>query len=106
MTGRKTITITIMGRDYRLSVAPEEEANLITCAQLVESKMQEIHQPGRVLAPDSVAVLAALRIAYENLLQRQAVEEMNRTKADIDSLIALCDNTLASQPTEPQPHER
>ena len=113
MTGRKTITITIMGRNYRLSVAPEEEANLITCAQLVESKMQEIHQPGRVLAPDSVAVLAALRIAYENLLQRQAVEEMNRaveemnrTKADIDSLIALCDNTLASQPTEPQPLER
>ena len=36
----------------------------------------------------------------------RAVEEMNRTKADIDSLIALCDNTLASQPTEPQPHER
>ena len=69
--------------------------------------MQEIHQPGKVFSPDSVAVLAALRIAYENLIQRQAVEEMNkavedmnRSKGQIDSLIALCDSTLADKPTD------
>ena len=71
---------------------------------MVEKKMQEIHQPGRVFSPDSVAVLAALRIAYENLLQRQEVEEVNRAVAkmnqrssDIDNLIALCDTTLSSE---------
>ena len=52
-------------------------------------------------------MLAALRIAYENLIQRQAVEEMNkavedmnRSKGQIDSLIALCDSTLADKPTD------
>ena len=107
MTARKTLTLTIMGRDYRLAVAPEEEATLRACAELVQNKMQEIHQPGKVFSPDSVAVLAALRIAYENLLQRQAVEEMNkavedmnRSKGQIDSLIALCDNTLADKANE------
>lgn len=48
MTARKTLTLTIMGRDYRLAVAPDEEANLRACAELVQSKMQEIHQPGKV----------------------------------------------------------
>lgn len=100
MTARKTLTLTIMGRDYRLAVAPDEEANLRACAELVQSKMQEIHQPGKVFSPDSVAVLAALRIAYENLIQRQAVEEMNRSKGQIDSLIALCDNTLADKASD------
>lgn len=104
MSVRNTLTLTIMGRDYRLSVAPEEEANLRACAAMVEQKMQEIHQPGRVFAPDSVAVLAALRIAYENLLQRQEVEKVNRavakmnqTASDIDDLIALCDTTLSNE---------
>ena len=104
MSTRNTLTLTIMGRDYRLSVAPEEEANLKACAVMVEKKMQEIHHPGRVFSPDSVAVLAALRIAYENLLQRQEVEEVNRavakmnqTASDIDNLIALCDTTLSSE---------
>ena len=104
MSTRNTLTLTIMGRDYRPSVAPEEEANLKACAVRVEKKMQEIHQPGRVFSPDSVAVLAALRIAYENLLQRQEVEEVNRavakmnqTASDIDNLIALCDTTLSSE---------
>ena len=100
MTARKTLTLTIMGRDYRLAVAPDEEANLRACAELVQSKMQEIHQPGKVFSPDSVAVLAALRIAYENLIQRQAVEEMNSSKGQIDSLIALCDNTLADKASD------
>ena len=107
MTARKTLTLTIMGRDYRLAVAPDEEANLRASAELVQSKMQEIHQPGKVFSPDSVAVLAALRIAYENLIQRQAVEEMNkavedmnRSKGQIDSLIALCDNTLADKASD------
>lgn len=52
-------------------------------------------------------MLAALRIAYENLIQRQAVEEMNkavedmnRSKGQIDSLIALCDNTLADKASD------
>ena len=44
MTARKTLTLTIMGRDYRLAVAPDEEANLRACAELVQSKMQEIFQ--------------------------------------------------------------
>ena len=107
MNARKTLTLTIMCSDYRLAVAHEEEAYLRDCAELVLSKMQEIHQPGKVFSPDSVAVLAALRIAYENLIQRQAVEEMNkavedmnRSKGQIDSLIALCDNTLAEKSSD------
>ena len=67
MADRNTVTLSIMGRDYRLSVTPEEEEKLRVCAQIVEAKMKEIHQPGRVFSPDAVAVLAALRIAYDFL---------------------------------------
>ena len=48
MADRNTVTLSIMGRDYRLSVTPEEEEKLRVCAQIVEAKMKEIHQPGRV----------------------------------------------------------
>ena len=41
MANRNTVTLSIMGRDYRLSVTPEEEEKLRVCAQIVEAKMKE-----------------------------------------------------------------
>ncbi len=101
MSQNRTLTLNIMGRDYRLSVVPEEEDALRACAQMVDARMKEINQPGRVMSPDSVAVLAALRIAYENLSHRRKADEinleidkLNRSAAELDALISLCDTTL------------
>ena len=94
MADRNTVTLSIMGRDYRLSVTPEEEDHLRVCAQLVETRMKEIHQPGRVFSPDAVAVLAALRIAYDYLNQRHAIEKVQQAQTQIESLIALCEQAV------------
>lgn len=94
MSERHTLTLTIMGRDYRLSVTPEEEPNLRACAQLVDSRMREIHQPGRALAPDAVAVLAALRIAYDYLGQQQAIEKVQQAQTQIEDLISMCETAI------------
>ena len=94
MADRNTVTLSIMGRDYRLSVTPEEEENLRVCAQIVEAKMKEIHQPGRVYSPDAVAVLAALRIAYDYLNQRQAIEKVQQAQSQIESIITMCENAV------------
>ena len=75
MTARKTLTLTIMGRDYRLAVAPEEEANLRACAELVQSKMQEIPHPANVFPPYSVAGPAALRTATKTCFSAKLLKK-------------------------------
>lgn len=98
MAERSTLTLTIMGRDYRLSVSSDEEDNLRRCAQMVEERMKEINKPGHVFTPDAVAVLAALRIAYELLNQQQIMQQVSQVQPQLQSLIDMCESAIKKQP--------
>ena len=59
------ITLTILGRDYRVACRPEEKNELLACAHYVDQKMAAIRDGGKVLGADRLAVMAALQIAQE-----------------------------------------
>jgi len=66
------LTVTILGREYRVACRPEERDELLACAQYVDRKMVAVRDGGKVLGSDRIAVLVALQLAQELFGTRSA----------------------------------
>jgi cell division protein ZapA len=64
------VNIRVLDKDYRIACPAAEQDDLLASARLLDGRMREIRQTGRVIGTDRIAVLAALNIAAE-LLQLQ-----------------------------------
>lgn len=98
MSGTEQLTVSVLGREYRVACKPEEMADLLACARYVDQKMAAIRDGGKVVGNDRIAVLAALQIAQEMLTSRNAdgisVGEVRRRLRDLNALV---DELLAPQ---------
>ncbi len=63
------VSVRILGKEYQVACPIEEKADLLASADLLNKKMQDIRNTGKVLGLDRVAVMAALNLANE-LLKR------------------------------------
>ncbi len=70
------IAVKILGKDYRIACAENEQETLILSAQELDEQMKEIRDSGKVTGTDRIAVLAALNLAHE-LNQAQTKTETN-----------------------------
>ena len=59
------VTVRILDKEYRVACAAHEQEGLIESARLLDHRMREIRQGGRVIGIDRIAVMAALNIAHE-----------------------------------------
>ena len=59
------VTIRILEKEYHVSCPAEERAALLGAAELLNNKMREIRDSGRVVGLDRIAVMAALNMAHE-----------------------------------------
>jgi cell division protein ZapA len=92
------VTLSIMGREYRLACAPEEKSALLQCAQYVDGKMQAIKDAGKVMGSDRIAVMAALQIAHELFNARDgAGVEVGELRRRLRDLLQTCDDALLPQ---------
>ncbi len=67
------ITIRILEKEYQVSCPAEEKANLLASVELLNKKMREIRDSGKVIGLDRIAIMAALNMANE-LLRRSGDE--------------------------------
>lgn len=65
------VSIRILDKDYRIACEPHEQEGLRESARLLDSRMRQIRQTGRVIGTDRIAVMAALNITYELIQLRQ-----------------------------------
>ncbi len=66
------VSINILGKDYRVSCAKDEQETLIRSAQELDEQMREIRDSGKVNGMDRIAVMAALNLTNElHLAQRK-----------------------------------
>ena len=68
------VTIRILEKEYHVACPAEEKASLVASAELLNGKMREIRDSGKVVGLDRVAVMAALNLANE-LLKTQGQDE-------------------------------
>ena len=71
------VTVRILEKEYQIACPAGEKANLVASAELLNSKMREIRDSGKVVGLDRVAVMAALNLADE-LLKIQGQDEKLR----------------------------
>lgn len=64
------VTVRILEKEYHVACPAEEKTALLASAELLNKKMREIRDTGKVVGLDRVAVMAALNLANE-LLETQ-----------------------------------
>jgi len=64
------VTVQILDKEYRIACTEEEQHGLMDCARLLDRRMREVRQNGRVIGADRIAVMAALNLIYELMQQR------------------------------------
>jgi cell division protein ZapA len=84
------LTVTILGREYRVACRSEERDELLACAQYVDRKMTVVRDGGKVLGADRIAVLVALQLAQELFGMRNAdgvpIADLRRRLRELNDL--------------------
>jgi len=92
------VSVRILDKEYRVSCGPEEKDGLLESARMLDQRMREIRQAGRVIGIDRIAVMAALNIAFELLnLQQNQVHGQEDLDRRLHNLQERLSDALATQ---------
>ena len=99
------LDISILGRDYKVACKESERAELMQAVALLDARMREIRDAGKVAAIDRIAVMAALNLANELMRARAAPKtgpeaspiDDSRARRRIESLQSAIDQLMAGQ---------
>lgn len=88
-----TVTVQILGKEYKLSCPPDEREGLMQAARLLDERMKEIKNGG-VIGLERVAVMAALYLGYELLQSRTTARKDVESTSRLDKLLEQADEEL------------
>ena len=71
---RDAISVSLLSKEYRIGCEPGEEEALLKAARLLDGRMKEIRNSGKVIGTDRIAVMAALNLAHELLNKESSVD--------------------------------
>jgi cell division protein ZapA len=60
-----TVSLTILGKEYKIACESEEQENLIRSASELDSQMCKMRDSGKVGTAERIAVMAALNLSHE-----------------------------------------
>lgn len=61
------ITISLLGREFRVGCPEGEEKALLASVDYLNRKMKEVRDTGKVVGNERIAIMAALNIAHESM---------------------------------------
>ena len=68
------VSVRILDKEYQVACPPNERTELLDSAEILNEKMREIRDTGRVVGLDRIAVMAALNMAND-LIHAQARDQ-------------------------------
>lgn len=83
----QTVTIVILGKEYRIVCEEEERDALLQSAHDLDKQMRAIRDTGKVNSPDRIAVMAALNLMHD--LRQVKSLKLNPGKSFSERLIGL-----------------
>jgi cell division protein ZapA len=89
--------ISIMGRDFRVACAPEEQKSLQEAVDYLNRKMVEIRDQGKINGLDRIAIMAALNISHEFLSARVGNFDVSEFKRRMNHIETTIDQAMADQ---------
>lgn len=100
MSGEKinTLDVSILDRDFRIACPEDEQGDLLEAVAYLDKKMREIHDQGKVVTVERIAIMAALNMAHELLSTRLGNGfDMGDFKRRINAMQETLDVALADQ---------
>lgn len=97
MSGEPTrVSIRILEKEYHVACPPEHRHALLDSAELLNRRMREIRDSGKVVGLDRIAVMAALNITNELLtakgrdesLETGVTEKLRAMRERVESALA------------------
>jgi cell division protein ZapA len=89
------VSLTIMGKEYKIACEPDEQDDLIRSAQQLDAQMRKMRDAGKISGSDRIAVMVALNLAHElqilktqnTLLNRNLNECLIRMNQKIENVL-------------------
>ncbi len=96
MNSTKTgIYVKILDREFQVACPEGIENELTKAAEILDNKMQEIRNSGKIVGVERIAIMAALNLAHDMLQkQQQKVEYINSIDERIRCLQEKIDAAL------------
>jgi cell division protein ZapA len=89
------VTVRILEKDYHVACPAAEKRDLMSSVELLNQKMREIRDSGKVVGLDRVAVMAALNLANELIkIQGQGEELKDIVGLRVKSMRERLDDAL------------
>ena len=91
MSKNEPLSITVMGKEYRIACPAEERDNLLASAKLLNEKLDEIKKGGAVIGTERIAIMAALNMSHEVLHNQTLItehEDLNQRVSNISERIS------------------
>ena len=95
------VSVRILEKEYQVSCPANERTDLLDAAELLNDKMREIRDSGKVVGLDRIAVMAALNMSNELLKTKandDAIESSLRPRLKV--LNERVDSVLGNQQLE------
>lgn len=93
--GLTQVNIKILEKDYQISCPTNERVALLDSAELLNKKMREIRDTGKVIGLDRIAVMAALNMANEVINSRSGGQMLeSETKLRVKAMRERIEGTL------------
>lgn len=68
------VSVRILDKEYQVACPDGQRDTLLRCAELLNVRMREIRDGGRIIGLDRIAVMAALNISHE-LIESQGKDD-------------------------------
>jgi cell division protein ZapA len=87
------VSVRILDKEYQVACPADERTDLLDSAEVLNAKMREIRDSGRIVGVDRIAVMAALNMAND-LLHAQARDRS--LDGDVGSRLKLISDRVES----------
>jgi len=67
-----TLDVSLLGRDFKVACKEAERAELTDAVALLDRRMREIREAGKIAGAERIAVMAALNLAHDLLRERKS----------------------------------
>jgi cell division protein ZapA len=79
---KKTVSLSILGKEYKISCDVEEEDSLLESGKQLHEKMSKIRNSGKIPGDDRIAVMVALNIAHELQILKEENLKLNQNLSE------------------------
>jgi cell division protein ZapA len=87
------VSVRILDKEYQVACPANERTDLLDSAEILNAKMLEIRDSGRIVGLDRIAVMAALNMANDLL---HAQERDRKIEGDFSSRLKLISDRVDS----------